>query len=55
MLAFLKSFRKLVFKAIYSHQVFQDFLDTCSTCMVNKSFVFLGMEKEYDKQIKIMT
>ena len=48
---------KFVFKAIYSNQALRDFLDTFSTfsgiCkkrLVNKSFKFLGIEKEYDKK-----
>ena len=50
---------KFVFKAFNSDQAFGDFLDTFSTfCylqkkLVNKSFKFLGIEKEYFKKISI--
>ena len=54
----MKSFFKFVFKAVYSYQAYCDFLDPCSIFSVvhkirfgNKSFEFLGIEKEYEKNL----
>ena len=50
---------KILFKAFYSDQDILDFLDTCSTFvkkrLVNKSFEFIGREKDCTKKIKLMS
>ena len=47
-----EKFLKFVFEAFYSDQAFWDFLDiffVCKKRLVNKSFVFLDIEKDYGK------